>query len=123
MPWKVEQNTELGTIDSTYTGTVTKQDVEAATNKAFTLAKGEGPHRFLAKLCSVKLEMNFAEIFGIPDQWEALGFRRMNKLAILLDENKELIEAVNFYVANCRSRGWRVAKFSEHQAAINWLMN
>ena len=68
MPWKVEQNTELGTIDSTYTGTVTKQDVVAATIKAFTLAKGEGPHRFLAKLSSVKLEMNFDEIFGIPDQ-------------------------------------------------------
>lgn len=119
---KVKLDTETGIIYTRYIGTVSKQKVLSATNKAFSLVEGEGPHRFLTDFVDVTLKLKIAEILGLPDQWDELGFSRMNKLAIVVTDEK-MMEEIKLYVANCRRRAWRVAKFSSHDTAINWLLS
>ena len=123
MAWSVDLDDKFGLIHIIYSGTVTKKDVEAATEECFSFIEGPGPHKFLVELDNVTLQMSTVEVFGVSNQWDELGFSRMNKNAIIVSEDEKIMDSVRLYVVTCRSHGWRVSMFHNQKDAIEWLVD
>ena len=122
MPWQVKKNEGLGFIETVYTGVVTKKDSQDATAETLSLATGEGPHLFLSDLSEAQSKLSVMDIYVIPDEWEAAGASRDNRLALVVSERSAEPADVEFYENVTNNRGWNVRVFGDRQAAIDWLV-
>ncbi|MHC4117100.1 MAG: hypothetical protein ACYSWO_06300 [Planctomycetota bacterium] len=121
MTWKVEFNDEFGFIETVYTGKLTKQNKQDSTAQALALARGDGPHLFLADIQDAELELSLFDLYDIPGEWDVAGATRRNKLAVVAREGGRLWQDLKFFETVCRNRGWKVGIFSGRQDAIGWL--
>jgi hypothetical protein len=60
-----------------------------------------------------------SELFWIAEELTALGFARLERLAILYTNRGE--GRATFFATAARSRGFRVREFTDFEAAFDWL--
>jgi hypothetical protein len=123
MAWTIDHDSTNGIICIIYYDTISKQDVEEATEEAFTLAESHGYHLFLTELKNTVPAISISEIFDIPDQWDDLGFKRRNKSAVIVSKDDLMYSEIEFHVVTSRSRGWMVSMFEDKGYAIEWLIS
>jgi hypothetical protein len=122
MIWTVNRDAATGNIHVTYEGKITLQDVIEATDKAYLIAEGDGPHLFLTDFVDVISTLRIDELFWLPEHWDKLGFSRRNKLAIVVKESDKIYQDVRFHVVTARSRGWQVIMCDDKETALSWLI-
>lgn len=122
MSWKVEKNHELGFIETVFVGEVTREDVDESTSKALSLVGEAGPSLFLSDLTGARSWLSAFDIYEIPDQWEAEGANRKNRLAVVVTQASVKPEDARFFQTISQNRGWTVAIFEDRQSAIVWLV-
>jgi hypothetical protein len=59
----------------------------------------------------------------MPQFYEDLHFSRRGRWALIQPAEGPVIKELKFYETVCRNRGWLVKRFSDRQAAIDWLLN
>jgi len=121
MAWKVTMNHETGFIETTYSGVATIQDITESTMKCLEFAHSEAPLKFLTDLANADLDVSIIGLFKQPDFWEALGFKRVNSLAIIQGVKHKEKGELSFFEDVSVNRGWNVKIFTERQDAIEWL--
>jgi len=121
MALKVTMNHEMGFIETTYSDEITIQDVTEATMKCLEFVHDEGPLKFLTDIANADLNLSVIEIFKQPDSWEALGFKRINSLAIVQGVKQKRKDDLSFLEDVSVNRGWNVKMFTERKDAIEWL--
>jgi len=108
MPWKVERNEHLGFIELSYTGELTKTEVQESTAEALSLASCGGPYLFLSDISSARVDLSIMEIYDIPDQWRDAGASRSMKVALVVSDESAKRQDVRFYENVAYNSGWMV---------------
>ncbi|MBD3179167.1 MAG: hypothetical protein GF417_05960 [Candidatus Latescibacteria bacterium] len=121
MPWKVERNSELGAIELRFTGRINRVEIWDSTAEALSIASGPGRHLFLSDFSDATLELSALDIYNIPDQWEAAGAERKNRVAVVTPQDSVNFEDSKFYENVTTNRGWNVRVFEDRESAIEWL--
>lgn len=122
MSWKVEKNEEFGFIETVYMGELTKTDVQESTAKALSLATETGQNLFLSDVTGARVWLSAFDIYDIPDQWNAEGASRKNRLAVVATDESVKPEDSRFFKTVSQNRGWNVCIFEDRQSAIAWLI-
>ena len=124
MPWSVKPYPELGLIETVYSGRITDDDIKASTMKAIAVSNESGIGKFLSDLTDVEThDLSTLKLYEQPEHWKGLRAKGKNRLALIVPDSKEIINAAAFYETVSRNRGWNVQIFSERQEAIDWLLS
>lgn len=121
MPYKIESNIEKDYIDITYTGIVTPDEVMEVESKVIVLVNKDRPTMFLTDMLNAELTFSIVNLFGKPDDWNAMGFNRANRLAIVAQRDGKHWENLQFFETTCINQGWQVILLSNRAEAIEWL--
>ncbi|MDJ0781728.1 MAG: hypothetical protein QNJ22_07130 [Desulfosarcinaceae bacterium] len=120
----VRPDTTTDIVVITYSASIDKKDVQAATERAQAYAAIDGCSRFLVDLRLAKeSELTTLEILHQPKLWTQLGFSRQNKAALLLSPVAPPLirEDVSFLEITSQNRFWDVKLFYRRSEAIQWL--
>ena len=121
MPYKIDLNSEKGFIDIVYKGTVTTIDVKEVESKVIELVNKDKPTMFLTDLLNTETKFSITDLYGKPRDWDAKGFNRANKLAVVAQCGGKFWDDLLFFETTCLNQGRQVKLFSSRKDAIEWL--
>jgi len=122
MPWRVEPDLELGIVRVTYSGRVTAEEFKAGTLETITRMAEHRINLLLIDDSELEIAVSTNEIFQMPDFYERVHAHRSNRWALIHPPDPAALKHFKFYENVCRNRGWLVKIFSDHQAALDWLL-
>lgn len=122
MPWRVEHEAELGIVRATYFGRVTAEEFKAGTLETISLMAKHRINLLLIDDSELEITVSTNEIFEMPQFYEDVSAIRSTRWALVHPADPTAIKHFRFYENVCRNRGWPVKLFSDHQAALDWLL-
>ena len=120
MEWTSRYDSTRGIVSAVVRGTYRVDPANALLRELLALAQQHGATRFLVDLSAAKLDMTTIEIRERPRQYEALGFGRKSRMAVVFPE--WTIDAV-FLQATIDRGEYPRKVFVDAKQAIEWLLS
>ena len=121
MPWNIKLNDEKKIVELAYFGVVSADDLNKALAAALKLSKENEIKLFLADCSQMIGGHSVTDLYYLATIYEASGFTRDMKEALLMPAMQSTHEQVKFYETTCLNNGFNVRIFNEVGEAINWL--
>ena len=117
-----EYHTELDIIATDHAGCMDIHDLCEAAAKSISKAQSKQCIRFLSNFKAMEQHFDAGEISVIIEYLRGFGLTANVRQAVLFRDAPADNTDLETYATLCRSRGFNVRGFSDHDEAIAWLL-
>jgi hypothetical protein len=124
MAWKIEHSEAAPVariIRIEASGSISTDEVVAQAIESIKLVKQQKAIGSLVDYSKVTLEMPIADIYALPDLFDAHALPRETKIAIVLPPDPKNMHKYTFFDDTANNRGYMVKLFWEPGQALAWL--
>ncbi|MBT9317877.1 hypothetical protein [Leptothoe spongobia] len=122
MPFSVRYNAELQAIETSFSGLITEDDIQAQMLVSCQTAAEHKTSSAIVNVTDATLRISITFIYNLPELCETMGAKRPIRLA-LINLNEQNSDLIGFYQLVSQNRGWNVEIFSDVEQAKTWLMS
>jgi hypothetical protein len=121
MAWQIERGEPENILRLTAEGPITTESVLLQAKEGIEIIVQEGISGAMVDYSNVLLEMPVADIFQLPDLFDALLLPRTTKIAIVLPADPVNMHKYTFFDDVANNRGYQVKLYWEPSEALKWL--
>ena len=121
MSWELEYREADNLVLATASGSVSTEDAQAQIAAGVKLIRERQAGGALVDYSKVVLEMPIADIYKLPDLFDALALPRSTRIAILLPPDPINMHKYTFFDDTANNRGYIVRLHWERSQAMAWL--
>ena len=120
MNWQTAFQDKEKTVQVTYSGVVSREELSAAARSALDLALKNGTNRVLTDCTAMHGGHSVADLYFLSDWLVSVKAYRMRE-AVLMPVEAAFNELVQFWQTTCTNRGLNVRVFDKLESARQWL--
>jgi hypothetical protein len=120
MNWQTAFQDKEKTVQVTYSGVVSREELSAAARSALDLALKNGTNRVLTDCTAMHGGHSVADLYFLSDWLVSVRAYRMRE-AVLMPAEAAFNELVQFWQTTCTNRGLNVRVFDKPESAQQWL--
>lgn len=122
MPWNVEYNQTDSIVELTFSGVVTREELQKAIIKRIAVQKENGGNLVLTDASKVDITPLAVDLLDLPNRLFAeQGADRLTRLALVMPEAEAPKSMAKFLETASYNRGWSIHLFEDRQSAFKWL--
>jgi len=120
MNWQTAFQDKEKTVQVTYSGVVSREELSAAAQSALDLTLKHGTNRVLTDCTAMHGGHSVADLYFLSDWLISVKAYRMRE-AVLMPAEAAFNELVQFWQTTCTNRGLNVRVFDKPESARQWL--
>jgi hypothetical protein len=120
MNWQTAFRDDEKTVEVTYTGVVSREELSAAARLALDLTVKHGTNRVLTDCTAMQGGHSVADLYFLSDWLVSVKAYRMRE-AVLMPAEAAFNQLVQFWQTTCTNRGLNVRVFDRPETAWQWL--
>ena len=108
-------------IEATYSGRLTREELETSVRRGIAAAQTSGRRRFLTDCRELGGGHSVTDLYLLANELQSCGMASEFREALLLPDNPETAGLVTFWETACANRGLVVRVFTDRIRALDWL--
>ena len=122
MPYQVIHDAGPDIATVTFTGVITRADLQGATAEAAALQRQKKTINFVIDANGWDVSASLFDIYElVENQYWREQIDRRSRIAVILPTSASAADAARFYETVCVNRGWIATVFPDRQSAVKWL--
>ena len=122
MPWKCSILADHPILETSYSGSLTPQELDTAINETLVMAESTSTTLLLGNCMDLVGGHSITDLYFFAETVAGHPAIASIKEALLLPSLSASSEMVEFWETACLNRGIRVRVFHDRQPAIDWLL-
>ena len=123
MSFKVEYNNDTGIVESTFSDSISIEELYMETNQCIAIGKEHSSIKFLCDASNATVDISIFYVIELAKVHNEEKLPRNAKIAVVQPIENRSKQFANFYETACINRGWNAKVFPNRQLALKWLLD